>query len=61
MPSLTIKELLDTKPHAARVILDYKLGCIGCVFQKFCTLQEVSSIYSIDLKSLLKAIEDQLQ
>ena len=54
----TIKELLEAQPQATRVIFDFKLGCVGCAFQKFCTIQEVSEIYSIDLQTLLKALDN---
>jgi len=37
---LTVNDLLQRWPAAFQVFLTFRLGCIGCVYNRFDTLQE---------------------
>ncbi|TET84226.1 MAG: DUF1858 domain-containing protein [Candidatus Nealsonbacteria bacterium] len=57
----TLAELLD-KPEAEKILAKYNLPCLGCPFAKFemenLKIGEVCKMYNIDLKNLLKELNE---
>jgi hybrid cluster-associated redox disulfide protein len=49
----TVADLLTRSPHAARLLLDRGMHCVGCAVAPFETLAEVCAIYGVSLDRLL--------
>lgn len=57
---LTVHQLLSAYPMAVRVFIRYCPECIGCAFERFCTMQDVALHYNLPLSELAYAIETAL-
>jgi hypothetical protein len=44
----------------ADLFLEMRLGCIGCSMTKFCTLEEVSHNYGIELDALILRFQERI-
>ena len=51
---LTVKDLLERWPVAFQVFLTYRLGCIGCVYSRFDTLQEALDAQGVNEKEFVQ-------
>jgi len=49
-----VESILKAQPNAARFFLNWKLGCVGCGFARFCTLADVIHTYKLDEKKFLE-------
>ena len=49
----TVADILVRSPHAARLLLDHGMHCVGCAIAPFETLAEVCAIYGVSLDRLL--------
>lgn len=54
MSETSVERLLKTSPETVRFFLDWKLGCVGCGFARFCTLDDVVKAYQIDGEKFLE-------
>lgn len=54
---MTVEDVLKTWPSTYSVFLNGKAECIGCILQKFCTLQEVAEAYQISSEEFIEALE----
>ncbi len=50
----SVEELLKTSSETPRFLLNWKLGCIGCGFVRFCTLDDVIKTYQLDGEKFLE-------
>jgi hypothetical protein len=50
----SVESLLKATPKAVRFFLDWRLGCAGCGFARFCTLGDVVKTYHLDEQSFLE-------
>ena len=57
---LTVKELLETHPQLLQIFMDMGLLCVGCPAEAFHTLAEVAKEYKLDLKQLLRRINENI-
>ena len=46
-------DVLATSPHAARLLLDRGMHCVGCAIAPFETIAEACAIYGVSLDTLL--------
>jgi hybrid cluster-associated redox disulfide protein len=46
---LTIRDYLTRRPHAVGVLLDLRMGCLGCEFSAFDTLRQALTAHGIPL------------
>lgn len=53
----TIETLLTRQPHAARVLIDRGMHCVGCTIAPFETISEACAIYGVSVEELLKALD----
>ncbi len=51
---MSIKEVIDTYPETAMVFMRYNIGCIGCLAASFEKVKDIATVHNIDLKTLLK-------
>jgi hypothetical protein len=49
-----VESLLKAEPNAIRFFLNWKLGCVGCGFARFCTLGDVVKTYHLDEHKFLE-------
>jgi hypothetical protein len=50
----SVEDFLKSTPGAIRFLLNWKLGCVGCGFARFCTLDDVVKTYQIDDEKFLE-------
>lgn len=53
----SVREIFNQYPEAVLLFIRLKTQCIGCAFDRFCTLEDISQHYNIqidDLKDLLQ-------
>jgi len=50
----SVEELLKSSSETPRFLLNWKLGCVGCGFARFCTLEDVIETYQIDGEKFLE-------
>jgi hypothetical protein len=57
----TVQNLLQQHPAAIKVFIHYNTQCIGCAFERFCTLEDVAHHYHIPLLELQQSIDQLIQ
>ena len=57
---LSVEEILKKWPAAYMVFNNHNTACVGCMLQRFCTLQEVAETYSIPLQDLRMDLENSI-
>jgi len=59
-PQVPVAVLLDAFPSMASLLLELRLGCLGCTMNKFCTLEELCIQYDLDLDSFLITVQQRI-
>jgi hypothetical protein len=54
---LTVEDILKKWPQTYLVFKDRNTDCIGCVLQRFCSIQDVAETYQVALPDLLQDLE----
>lgn len=54
---LTVEDVLKNWPQTYSVFKSHNTDCIGCLLQRFCSIQEVAETYQISLPDLIKDLE----
>ena len=52
----TVSALLARDPRAARVLLNHRMHCVGCVIAPFETLAEACVVYGVPLEQLVEEL-----
>ena len=55
-----IESILGKWPKVSRVLINNRMGCIGCPFSKFHTLHEACEIYQLDAGNIVGQMKDLL-
>jgi len=55
--SARVDTVLRQLPPAAHIFISYHTDCIGCSLAHFCTLEEVSQHYRLDLQRLIADLQ----
>lgn len=55
---LTVEDILKKWPQAYAIFNTRNTACVGCMLQRFCTLQDVAETYNINLPDLLADLEN---
>ena len=53
----TIAALLAMHPAAARVLLNYRMHCVGCDIAPFETIADACAIYGVAVEELLADVD----
>jgi len=53
-----INKLIEEHPQAADILVSYGLGCVGCVFSEFDTLENGALIHGMDKEEIEMIIKD---
>jgi len=48
----SVREILKNYPEVIPVFIQFEAQCIGCAFDRFCTLEDVSKYYNIQNNDL---------
>ena len=52
-----VDDLLRQIPQSSHVMVAFHTDCVGCHLARFCTLEEVSLHYRLDLRTLIAALQ----
>jgi hybrid cluster-associated redox disulfide protein len=52
-PDALVADLLARFPELASLFVEMRLGCVGCSMSRFCTLEEVSIQYELEIEAFL--------
>jgi hybrid cluster-associated redox disulfide protein len=55
-----LADLLASVPQTAPLLIELRVGCIGCSMAKFCTVKEMCKQYELDLETVIKKIQERL-
>lgn len=50
---LTVEDILKKWPKTYVVFRNRNTGCIGCLLQKFCSIQDVAETYEVPTQDLI--------
>ena len=56
-PQNKVSKTLRDYPQTARVFVELRTGCVGCIAARFCSLQDVALTYNLDLEELLSELQ----
>jgi len=54
--NMTIGEILRLDPTAARNLMGFGMGCVGCPSAQAETLEEAALVHGIDVEKLVEAL-----
>jgi hypothetical protein len=54
---LTVEDILKKWPLTFSIFRNRNTNCIGCLLNRFCTLQDVSETYNLSLQEMTKDLE----
>lgn len=54
---LTVEDVLKNWPQTYLVFRDRNTDCIGCLLQRFCSIQDVAETYKVALPDLIHDLE----
>jgi len=55
---LNVEEILKKWPQTYSVFRNRNTDCVGCLLQRFCSLQDVADTYEIELQDLATDLEN---
>jgi len=53
---MTIGQVLRMKSQAARILMSFGMGCLGCPASQAETLEEASMVHQINIEKLLEKL-----
>jgi len=59
--TILVADLLVRYPLAAALFIELRLDCIGCSMNRFCTLEELTKYYDLDLEKISDRIRGQVE
>lgn len=57
---MTLAEILEINPAAARILLDEGMSCVGCSIARMETLEEGAGAHDIDVDALVARLNELL-
>jgi hybrid cluster-associated redox disulfide protein len=54
---MTVEDVLKKWPQTFSVFRDRNTDCIGCLLQRFCSIQDVADTYSLTAQDLVDDLE----
>jgi hypothetical protein len=55
---LTVEAILSRWPKTYTVFRNRNTDCIGCLLQKFCSIQDVAETYGLPTQDLIRDLEN---
>lgn len=56
-----VADVLARGPEIALLFLDWRTECVCCSLVRFCTLEDVSRYYGLDLDDMLNQIQERME
>jgi len=56
-PTTRVDEILRQMPQFSHTFVALHTDCVGCHLARFCTLEDVSSHYHLDVQALIIALQ----
>ena len=53
---MVIREIIQSKPEAAEILMAHGMGCVGCPGAQMETLEEAAAVHGMNLQKLLDAL-----
>jgi len=60
-PRSLVADLLASSTLTASAFLSLRVDCIGCFMNKFCTLEDVSRHYGLNMDTIINTLEKHLE
>ena len=60
-PRSPVADLLASSTLTASAFLNLRVDCIGCFMNKFCTLEDVSRHYGLNMDTIINTLEKHLE
>ena len=57
-PRTLIAEILASTPLIAHLFVELRVDCLGCSMNKFCTLEDLSNQYQLELETVINLIQE---
>ncbi len=57
-PDLPLVVLMTRWPQTIQVFMRHRMLCVGCPFDRFCTLTDACREYGIDEETFLQELQD---
>lgn len=57
---MLVADLLTYSPLIAPLLFELRVDCLGCSMKKFCSLEELSRQYKMDLETLIAIIQERV-
>lgn len=55
---MLISDILKVNPDAARILMTFGMGCIGCPSSQMETLEEAAQVHGMDVDKLIEALNE---
>ena len=52
-PETSVLQALETTRGVARVFIQHRTACVGCMLARFCTLRDVAQAYGLTIESFV--------
>lgn len=59
-PQLVVADVLDCSPSVAKLLLEMRVGCIGCSMNRFCTLEDLCARHGLDLDKVILELQEKV-
>jgi len=53
-----IIEIVEKWPDTARVLMEFGMGCLGCVAARYETIEQGANAHGMDVDALIKALNE---
>ena len=60
-PTILVADLLAFYPLAASLFIEFRVDCIGCSMNRFCTLGDLTKYYDLDMEKISDRIQGQVE
>jgi len=55
--TILVADLLNRYPLTASLLIELRVDCIGCSMNHFCTLEDLTKYYDLDLEKISDRIQ----
>jgi len=59
--TILVADLLVFYPLATSLFIELRVDCIGCSMNRFCTLEDLTKYYDLDLEKISDRIRGQVE
>jgi hypothetical protein len=59
-PHMLVADFLALSPLMVSFLVDLRVDCVGCSMNRFCTVEDLCTLYGLDLETILQTIQDKM-